>query len=239
MKALVGFYQSTIGKKVVVAITGLALFGFVFGHMVGNLKIFMGYDRHGVHHIDAYGNFLRVFLEDAFGYSGFLWILRVGLIVCLFLHVVTIIQLQRIKSAARTTDYKKTHYKATTLAAQTMMIGGIIIFAFVIFHLLHLTLGTVLPGFVHGEVYANLHKAFASPAIVLVYILSMIAVTSHLHHGIWSMLQTLGIDNPDRNTAIRFGAKGISLIIFLGFSAVPLAIFFGLLEEPRASLMKQ
>lgn len=229
---MLSFYKSTIGKKVVVAVTGCFLFLFVIGHMAGNMKVFLGYDRHGVHHIDAYGHFLRTFLEDAFGYGGFLWLMRGGLLAILALHLYTVMQLQVLKAKARPVDYKKQDLRASTFSARTMMLGGFVILLFIVFHLLHLTLGTVLEGFVHGEVYANLHRAFRSPLTVFMYIIAMAALGLHLRHGLWSFLQTLGLDNPDRNKCIRLGAAGLSVVIVLGFLSVPLAIYFGILIPP-------
>lgn len=233
MHKLLRFYQSTLGKKVVVAVTGLALALFLVGHMAGNLKALAGFGPDGVHKLDHYAHFLRTFGSEMFGHGGFLWIARIGLLLALVLHVVTIIQLQIRNRAARPIDYRGQQYLASTLAARTMLVGGLVLLAFIIFHILHLTLGMIVPEeFQEGQVYANVYMAFSKPVFVFVYAVAMLVIGLHLYHGLWSVFQTLGFDSPERNKSLRMLARTAALGIALGFILVPLVVVSGKLPEP-------
>ncbi|MCI5064680.1 succinate dehydrogenase cytochrome b subunit [bacterium] len=233
MEKLIRFYRSTVGKKFVVALSGLVLLGFVVGHVAGNLKAFMGYDKAGEHKLDHYAEFLRTFGSDILGYTGFLWIARVVLIGALVLHVVTIIQLRARNAKANPDRYQGNNYRASTVAARSMFWGGLLLFTFIVYHILHFTTGTVHPSFEHGAVYANIYSAFQNPWITVFYVISMTALGLHLYHGGWSLFQTLGIDNPDWNPIIRLKVQALSVLVVIGFVSVPLAIFFGFLGAPR------
>lgn len=233
MKKMLDFYGSTLGKKVVVALTGLILFSFVIGHMAGNLKTFAGVSASGVHKLDIYAHFLRTFGSEMAGYAGVLWFLRIGLLGAFVLHVVTVAQLSIRNKAARGGEYKMQKYRASSVASRSMALGGIVIFVFVVFHLAHLTFGWVQPEtFVHGHVFANVSAAFRNPAFVFVYCVALIFLGLHLFHGLWSLCQTLGIDRPDRNATLRMVAKVLAIVITIGFMAVPLGVFAGLTPEP-------
>ena len=233
MQKLFRFYQTTVGKKYVVALSGLALIGFIVGHVAGNLKAFMGYDSHGEHKLDHYAEFLRTIGEDIFGYSGFLWMARAVLLGCLILHVVTIIQLRARNSKANPGKYQGENYRASTLASRYMFGGGLVLFFFIIYHILHFTTGHVHGSFEHGAVYANIHYAFQVPWIVAFYLVAMVSLGFHLYHGGWSLFQTLGLDNPDWNPMIRGVVQAGSVLVVLGFISVPLAIFLGVLGPPQ------
>ncbi len=226
------FYRSSVGKKVVVALTGAVLFLFVVGHMLGNLKTFMGMDPSGVHHLDMYAHFLREFMAEAMGHGNFLWLTRVVLLGCLLLHVVTVAQLQARSSEARPVKYKKQTLRASSVAARTMWYGGMLVFLFIVLHLGHLTLGSLHSDFVEGEVYRNVYIAFQNPLIVIGYFIAMCVLGFHLYHGVWSFFQTLGLDTPDRNCALRLVAKVASFVIVVGFLSVPLSLSLGLLPPP-------
>lgn len=232
-----GFYRSTIGKKFVVAITGVMLFGFVISHMAGNLKAFMGIDPGtGVHKLDLYAQFLREMGSDFLGYSVLLWIMRIGLLVAVVLHVVTVIQLTMRNRASRPVAYGEYESGASTLASRTMAWGGMFLFFFIIVHLLHLTFGTIhYQGFIEGSVYANVVKTFQVWYVVLFYLVAMVMLGLHLFHGVWSVCQTLGLDNPDRNQVLRKGALVAALVVSLGFMTVPLAAFVGILTDVAAN----
>lgn len=240
MDRAVRFYQSTLGKKVVVAVTGIVLFAFLIGHMTGNLKAFAGSDAtSGIHKLDLYASFLRTVGSDMFGHGGILWIARIGLLVALILHVVTIAQLQVRNRAARPVEYSSYKYRTSSVAARSMFLGGIVILAFVFFHLAHLTFGVVTPdSFEHGHVYENVYNAFQNPVLLAVYLLAMVFVGLHLFHGLWSLCQTLGIDRPDRNATLRLVAKSLALVIALGFMAVPVAVYAGLLDTPPTTYLE-
>ncbi|MCB0332687.1 MAG: succinate dehydrogenase cytochrome b subunit [Bdellovibrionales bacterium] len=209
------FYRSSVGKKVVVALTGAVLFLFVVGHMLGNLKTFMGMDASGIHHLDMYAHFLRSFAEEAMGHGNFLWLTRFVLLGCLLVHIVTVAQLQARSSEARPVKYKKQSLRASSVAARTMWYGGILVFLFIVLHLGHLTLGTLHSDFIEGRVYRNVYIAFHNPIAVIGYLVAMCVLGFHLYHGVWSFFQTLGLETPDRNCALTLvgtvGSFGIRL----------------------------
>ena len=230
------FYRTTIGKKIVMAFSGLVLVGFVVGHMLGNLKVFLGFDMtHRDYAIDIYGEHLRTMGEGIFGHGGFLWIVRSVLLSAVVLHVISAVQLAITNRAGKPVKNAKTWYGSSSAASRTMMYGGLFLIFFISFHILHLTTGTVhYRGFVEGEVYANLWFGFKSFPVATFYVLAMAALAMHLYHGFWSMFQTLGVDSPAWNGPIRTIAKLLAVILFLGFSSVPLAVAFDLLSPPIA-----
>lgn len=234
MEAITRFYGSTIGKKFVVAGTGIVLFLFVVGHMIGNLKTFAGIDpESGLYKLDVYAHFLREIGHQMFGHGGFLWLVRIVLVACVLAHVVTVIQLRRLNNASKPVKYKVDGYQASTYAARTMWWGGLIIAAFIVFHILHFTTGHLhFQGFEHGAVYANVYKGFQVWYTVVIYLVALLALTFHLYHGVWSLFQTLGLEGPKRNRAIRLLAQVSAVVLFLGFISVPVAAFAGLMKAP-------
>lgn len=235
------FYGSTIGKKITMAVTGLVLIGFVVGHMAGNLKIFAGADpASGIYKIDHYGEFLREIGSNMLGHAGFLWIVRVVLLVCVALHALSGIQLARLNRVAKPAGYKVTSYRSANAASRTMLYGGLFLIVFITFHILHLTTGSVhYRGFVEGKVYSNVFSAFQSPVLVGFYVLSMALLGLHLYHGTWSCFQTLGVDTPRWNRTIRTAAKFVAVALFLGFSAVPVSVAVGFLKAPQQAAAQQ
>ena len=234
------FYGSTVEKKIVMALTGLVLIGFVAGHMAGNLKIFAGADPStGVYKIDHYGEFLREMGSEMFGHAGFLWIVRVVLLVCVVLHAMSGIQLARLNRVAKPAGYKVTSYRSANAASRTMLYGGLFLIVFITFHILHLTTGSVhYRGFVEGKVYSNVYSAFQSPVLVSFYVVSMGLLGLHLYHGTWSCFQTLGVDTPRWNKTIRTVAKLLAVALFVGFSAVPISVAAGVLQAPAQSAVQ-
>lgn len=232
MNRIQTLYASSIGKKMVAAITGVILLGFLLGHVAGNLKVFTGSTSQGVPHIDEYAQFLKVAGAPLLPAMMGLWIARLVLLGALILHVVTVAQLAMLSAEARPVGYVKTNRRAASLPALWMMFSGGLILVFVIFHILHFTTGTIEIGeFTHGYVYNNLAKSFANPLVAIGYSLVMIVLGFHLNHGIWSLFQTLGLDNPDRNKQLRILSTGITLAIVLGFMAVPLAFMSGQMPD--------
>lgn len=226
------FYSTSVGKKLVVAVTGAIMYGFVIGHMLGNLKAFAGQTA-----LDQYAEMLRQIGEAFMGNGTFLWIARVVLIAAVVAHVITVIQLiQRNNKAKPTRTVRRRN--ASTLAAKWMAISGTLILIFIVIHIAQFTLGWVTPhaadteGFEHGAVYSNLWGAFQLWWVALFYVLMMAMVCIHVYHGAWSMCQTLGLDAPDRNTAIRGGAAVIAVALFLGFSAVPISMLTNAIQPP-------
>jgi succinate dehydrogenase / fumarate reductase cytochrome b subunit len=228
------FYASTIGKKVAMATTGLVLVLFVLGHMAGNLKIFAGIDPSTGHYkIDDYGVFLRSFGAEMLGHEGFLWIARVVLLGAVLIHALSGIQLARLNRVAKPVGQAVKSYRSANAASLTMLYGGLFLIVFIVFHILHFTTGSLpFTPFEEGKVYSNVWLAFQSYGTAGFYVVSMALLALHLYHGTWSMFQTLGIDTPRWNKGIRTIAKMVSFAIFLGFSAVPIAIAIGLLKGP-------
>lgn len=239
LKRTLNLLKSSLGTKAVVAVTGLVMLGFLVGHVVGNLKIFLP-DFEGQPDIDRYAEFLRTAGEPMLPNSGVLWAARCVLLVSVILHVVFVIRLAAINRAARPQAYAKSKYSSATRPARWMMFTGLAVLAFIIFHLLHLTIGAIDPGkFVEGEVYANLHAAFQQLPLVGLYVLAMAVIMIHLCHGVWSLFQTLGLDNPDRNRLLRMFAVAISFALFVGFSAVPVSLYTGWLAAPKESVIEE
>ncbi len=219
-------YGSSVGKKVAMAVTGLLLFLFVVGHMFGNLKVFQGAAK-----FDAYAEFLRAVGSPLLGHGQFLWIARIVLLVAVLVHVTAAIQLTRLSRAARPVGYRhRLRPEASTYASRTMRWGGVIIAAFVVYHLLHFTFGSVHPDFVAGSVYHNVVVGFQIWPVALAYVIAMGALALHLYHGLWSVFQTLGANSPKYNSLRRPLAAVLALIIFLGFVAVPVSVLTGVVR---------
>ncbi|MAD61845.1 MAG: succinate dehydrogenase [Myxococcales bacterium] len=214
------FYQTTLGKKVVMAISGVILIGFVLGHMAGNLQIFLGPEK-----LDAYAEFLH-------SMPALLWGTRVVLLVSVFAHFLSAFSLWKQNKAARPRGYAKQVSQATTYAARTMKWGGVIVLLFIAYHLLHLTVGAPVAGYeiVHGKVYANVVHGFSNPAIAGFYILAQVCLGLHLFHGTWSLMQTLGLNHNKYNPLRRNIATGVSLLITIGNISIPVSVLTGLLS---------
>jgi len=211
-----GLYATTIGKKAVMAVTGVVLFGFVIGHMAGNLQFFLGPEV-----LNGYAEKLR---EN----MALLWAVRIGLIIAAVLHIASSVSLARIKNGARPIGYARRRSVGSTYASRTMYWSGPIVLAFLIYHLLHLTTGTVHPNFHHLRAYENLVVGFSHPAVAIAYIVSVILLGMHLYHGLWSMFQSLGAAHPRYTPKLKTFAKITSGAIVLGFISVPLAILMGI-----------
>ena len=227
-------YQSTIGKKFIAAVTGLILFLFLVGHVAGNLKVFTGTTAEQVPHIDEYGHFLRVMGEPMIPAGVGIWATRIVLLVSLVLHVLVVSQLALLSAEARPVRYAKSKKVAATVPALGMMGSGVLLLAFVVFHILHLTTGSLpVSEFEHGYVFNNLWYSFyQNPVLVVVYIAAMLVIGLHLYHGVWSLFQTLGLDNPDRNQALRMFAMVGTALLVIAFCSVPIAFALGCFNGP-------
>ncbi len=228
----VEFYRSAVGKKWVMAITGLGIIGFAIAHMIGNLKIFLP-DVDGIPDIDLYGEALRELFVPIFPEYAVLWILRTGLILMFVLHVHAAYSLTIMNRRARTTDYEGPRsYIAANYASRTMRWSGTIFLFYLLFHLADFTLG-IQPAapetWEYGEVFANFQATFDRWPVTVLYVTAAILLGIHLYHGVWSMFQSLGINNPRFNTWRRYLAGGLSVILTLGFIAPPLAVAFGVI----------
>jgi succinate dehydrogenase / fumarate reductase cytochrome b subunit len=212
------FWDATIGKKVVMAVSGVLMAVFLVTHMSANLLAFAGPEE-----INGYSRFLHSVPE-------ILWPIRIGLVVSLVVHVVSAWQLTRVSKRARPTGYAKRAPQVSTFAARTIRWGGVLILVFVIYHLLHFTFGTAHPGFASGDPYANLVVGFRSqPVIAFVYLLMMIVVGLHLFHGLWSSSRTLGVRRPSPWPFKRHVALVVAGALWLGFSMVPIGVLTGLI----------
>jgi succinate dehydrogenase / fumarate reductase, cytochrome b subunit len=223
MRRVVNLYRSSVGKKVMMALTGLILFGFIVLHMLGNLKAFQGPGK-----FDAYGEFIRAVGGPVVPEYGVLWAIRIVLLAAVFVHIVAAVQLWRQSGAARRIRYEKLHDVSFSYASRTMRWGGVIIGLFVVYHILHFTTGHVHPDFT-GSVHANLVVGFQQWPVALFYILAVGALALHLYHGLWSATQTLGANHPRYNHLRRPFAFGIAFFIFIGYVSVPVAVMTGII----------
>ena len=236
MKRCLLLYNSIIGKKAIVAVTGVILLGFLLLHVAGNLKAFLPDPSPGVPDIDVYAEFLRTAGEPAVPHEGVLWLTRIVLLGALLLHVVCVVQLTLHNRRARPVGYLRQKYTRATLPARSMLYTGILVLVFVVLHILHFTTGTLDPErFEEGTVYANLHAAFQLEIVLAMYLVGLAVVALHLYHGVWSLFQSLGADTPDRNRGLRMLALVLAVFLFLGFAAVPVAFFSGMMQPPPES----
>ena len=221
----VQFYRSGVGKKAVMALTGIAMMGFVLAHAVGNLKLYVGSES-----MNHYGEWLREIGYPALPHSGVLWIMRSVLLVSLILHVHAAWALTRMNRRARPTRYaSERDYIAATFAARTMRWTGIIVLLFVVFHLLDLTFGPVNPDFVGGTPYENTVASFQRLPVALFYVIANVALGVHLWHGAWSMFQSLGVNNRRFNAWRQYFAWGYTLVVVGINVSFPLAVMAGII----------
>ncbi|MEM6793370.1 MAG: succinate dehydrogenase cytochrome b subunit [Acidobacteriota bacterium] len=229
MRWILDLYRSPMTKKVVMAVSGIVLFGFVISHMAGNLKIYQGPEK-----LDSYAAGLRAFGAPFLSEGQFLWIFRIGLLGAVGFHIVSAYQLTMINRKARPDNYAKSSYQKSTYASRTMRWGGVIILFFIVYHLLHFTTGDLHPDFEHGKVYNNVVVGFQNPLASGFYILANIALGFHLFHGLWSMFQTLGFNGPRFNTLRKNAAVGLALTISLVNISFPIAVLSGFVEPASA-----
>ena len=214
------FWESTNAQKAVMAITGVILLLFVFFHMVGNLQIFEGPEQ-----INFYGVALRRFPEA-------LWGVRVVLLLAVILHIWSSVKLASRKIKARPVSYAKKQNVASDYSSRTMYWSGPIILAFVIYHLLHLTVGVIHPQstFKEGDVYGNLVSGFQVWYVSAWYIFSMILLGFHIRHGAWSMFQSLGMNHPRHTPILKKAAAALAITIVVGYISIPISILLGIVK---------
>jgi succinate dehydrogenase / fumarate reductase cytochrome b subunit len=223
MSGLMRFWHSTIGKKVVMAVTGIIGIAFVIGHMAGNLQMFKGNGEDPMYH---YAMLLRISMP-------LLYFVRAVLVAAVLLHILAAYQLTQMANAARPQAYVERRPQVTTLAAKTIRWGGVLLLAFIVIHILQITLGVsfLLPGFVHLDPYNNLRLAFANPLWVVFYVIAMAALALHLYHGGWAVVRTLGVSRPSQHPLKRRISLVIAIVVSLGFAAIPIAAAFGAFPE--------
>jgi len=214
------FLASTVGRKVVMAATGVVLSGFVVAHMIGNLQIYLGPES-----LDAYGRFLRTFLH-----GGGIWLARAVLLAAVALHIWAAWALTRTSWAARPVAYRRVRRRESTYASRTMRWSGPLLALFVVYHLMHLTVGSAHPHFEEGRVYANVVSGFRVWPVSAFYIVAMLALGLHMYHGVWSMTQTLGLAHP-RYDGLRRGFAAVSTgVVVAGNVSIPLAVLAGIVR---------
>src|SRR3984957_9740183 len=228
----IAFYQSSIGKKYVVAITALLLILYVLGHLVGNLQIYMGPDR-----INAYAQFLH-------DLGPILWVVRVILIAAFVTHIAATIQLAHENRLAKPRKYAVPGYQRSTMASRTMILSGLIVLCFVIYHILQFTLQVTDPEFreVHDsigrhDVYRMLILGFRHPLVSLFYVIALFLLTTHLRHGFSSVVQTLGINNRKIANFISTGGQILAWVVFAGYVSIPVTILLGIIRESMATIL--
>lgn len=227
-------YQTAVGKKWVMAITGLALLGFVLVHMIGNLHLYEGPIE-----VHEYAETLRDIGVHVVPRTWFLWALRIGLIVFFALHIHAAVTLSRMNAqsnpkmnALANKSYTGGQdYIAANFASRTMRWTGPIILLYLFYHLADLTWGWFNPDFVRGDPYHNVVQSFSNIPVAILYIVANVALAFHIFHGAWSMFQSLGINSPKYNRARRHLAMGFAGIILVGNLSFPIMVQAGLLDS--------
>ena len=219
MQLVRNFWQSQVGKKVVMAATGLIGAGFVVVHMLGHLQMFESAARY-----NAYARFLH-------SLGGLLWAARAVLLGAVVLHAIAAVQLSRQRLAARPIGYQHgSQWEVSTFASRYIRWGGALLLAFIVFHVLHFTALEIFPEYEQMDVYSRVVVAFGKPWLLAFYLASMVALGLHLYHGIWSALRTIGAARPSPHPLRRVLPAVLAAIIAGGFAVVPLAIAAGLIK---------
>lgn len=214
-------FDATIVKKAIVAVTGLVMFGFLVGHLAGNLQMFAGDEGKA---IDAYAKFLKSVPE-------ILWTARITLLGSIFLHIFFTIQLWKLKGDARPQGYVKKDNSHSTFTSKTMYYSGPMLFFFIVYHLLHFTMGIAdRANYFDGEVFKTVVLGFQQPLISGCYVVAMFFLCLHLNHGLYSIWQTLGLTSPRYKPLQKNGAAAVSILMFLGFASIPAAVLAGVIH---------
>jgi succinate dehydrogenase / fumarate reductase cytochrome b subunit len=235
---IANLYKSSVGKKFIMAATGLLLFGFVLAHLIGNLQFFLGPEA-----INHYGHFLQSNME-------IIWPARIGLLILVALHIWSAVKLSAENKAARPQPYAKQEIVAASYASRTMLMSGLIILAFIIYHLLHFTVqtkainltGTDFTTLMDAEgrhdVFGMMVRGFSRPLVSLFYMVGMFLLFLHLSHGLSAMFQSLGWKSHAYAALIAKFAQIVSWLIFLGYISIPIAILCGYGSNPVTSPLK-
>lgn len=218
-------WRTTVGKKAVMAVTGLILLLFLILHMLGNLKIFFGAGE-----FDAYAGWLRTIGEPVLHHGWFLWIQRALLLVAVMLHVTSAVQLSLRDMRARPIRYAHRQRLRANSATRTMRYGGAFLALFIVWHVLDLTVGVANPDFHVNSPHHNVVEDFQVWWINLIYITAVVLLGLHIHHGFWSAAQTLGVGRPLRDKAVRVTGSTLAVALTVGFAAVPVGVMTGLVR---------
>ncbi|TCJ33206.1 succinate dehydrogenase cytochrome b subunit [Parafrankia sp. BMG5.11] len=219
------FWRSTIGKKAVMAVTGAVMLLYLLAHMLGNLKIFFGRES-----FDEYAHWLRSIGVPALHEAWFLWVMRALLLGAVVLHAASAYQLSRRDLRARPQKYSHRQRLEASYAVNTMRYGGIIIGLFIIYHLLDFTALTLNRNGVEGAAYDNVVSSFSVWWVTLFYIIAMLALGLHIHHGFWSAARTLGVHSAAREKNLKAVATVLAVLLSAGFMVVPIAVLAGLVD---------
>ena len=217
-RLVVTVWDSTVGKKIVMAVTGAIGVGYLIGHVAGNLLVFRGPAK-----IDAYAAFLK-------SNPGLLWTARAILLLAVILHIIAAFQLARMSQKSRPVAYKRWRAVGSDFASRTMRWTGPIIGIFIVYHLLHFTTGTIHPDFREGQVYHNVITGLRVWYISAFYIVAMLALLAHLYHGAWSMFQSLGLNHPKYNPLVRVLATIVTVVVVIGFISIPVTVLLGFIS---------
>lgn len=224
MRRVISLYRTSVGKKFYMAISGVILIGFLVAHMIGNLKVFMGADA-----FNHYAEFLREIGYPLLPHMVGLWLFRVLLLVAVGLHMLSAWQVYQQSRTARGGKYTREESLHFSYASRTMRWGGVIIAVFIIYHLLHFTVGNAHPEFVPGDAYRNVVIGFQNPLVAAFYVLALVMVTFHVYHGLWSAFQTVGANHPKYNPYRRPLALVLAILLLVGFLTVPVGVVTGAL----------
>ncbi|HYE31617.1 MAG TPA: succinate dehydrogenase cytochrome b subunit [Methylomirabilota bacterium] len=231
MNILAGLFKTTLGRKFIMALTGAALLFFVIGHMVGNLQIFLGPAV-----INEYGHFLQ-------SKPLLVWTVRLGLLAMVALHIWAAVTLAKLNRAARPQGYTDTKPVASTYASRTMLMSGLIIFAFIVYHLMHYTahvqainltgkdFSTLKAANGYHDVYGMMVTGFSQPIVSIFYIIAMALLCLHLSHGVSSAFQSVGWRNVKYRRLLDRAALVVGVVLFVGYASIPVAVLTGLLPH--------
>lgn len=219
------FYRSSLGKKAVMAVTGFVLFGFVVGHMLGNLHLYQGAAK-----MNEYAVFLREFGEPLLSHGQALWAVRIILLTSVTLHIGAAVQLARENHRARPVGYRVTKRIQTSYASRTMIWSGPILALFVVYHILHLTTGTVHHAFNPDDVYRNVVTGFSVWYVSAFYMAAMGALGLHMIHGVWSLFQSLGVNGTRWNHLLRDLAAMATAAVVAGNLSFPISVLLGIVR---------
>ena len=218
-------YKNAVVKKAIMAVTGLVLFGWLLGHLLGNLKVFQGAEK-----FNAYAEYLRTMGTPLLPEAGVLWLVRGLLSGSIVLHIWSATSLTLTNRRARSTDYEVRRGVQLDYAARTMRWSGYLLALYIVYHLMHLTWGNLHHDFVAGNPYANLVSGFQILPIALVYIAANMLLGMHLYHGLWSLFQSLGLNHPSYNAWRRHFAVTFAIVMSLGFMSIPVAVLIGVVS---------
>lgn len=227
-------YQTAVGKKWVMGATGVVLLGFVLFHMFGNIKLYLGVIEHNgerIYDVDVYAEGLRDLATPIFPRTWLLWLLRFGLIAAFALHIHAAVALTRMNLAANRPYRSKRDWLAANFASRSMRYTGVIVLAYLVFHLADLTWGWFpWTDWERGEVQANVVNSLSNPVVAIVYIVANVLLAIHIFHGTYSMFQSLGINSPQYNYLRRHLARAVAAIILIGNVSFPIAVLVGIIE---------